>query len=98
MIEVPRWCTIVLSTLSGIVVGVTAGFYGPFLLAAMQDQNPFHVGSYGDWIISLMIALPVIGGASLAVLAWRNRWPIGLRVLRWLALVIICWQLFLIIT
>ena len=98
MIQIPRWCTIALSASSGVVVGVTAGFYGPFLFAAMWDQNPFHVGNYSDWIISLMVALPVLGGTSLAVLAWRDRWPIGLRAVRWLALIIVFWQIFLMVT
>ena len=93
----PRWFDIVLSVLSGIILGVEVGLYGPFLLALMLGADPIHQGHYGDWILVLIFVMPVIVGASLAASAWFGRWRGARRTAQWLALIVGCWELFLMV-
>jgi hypothetical protein len=88
----------VASALSGTILGVALGFYAPVSVALLLSQHPFHSGNYGGWILGLMAALAVAGGLVLGALAWGDRWPRGLRVARWMALLFACWQLYLVMT
>lgn len=73
-------------------MGLHAGFYGPILVGAARGHDAIHSGRYGDWIIGLMYALPVLLAPTLGVLAWRGRWWRGLIVSQVLALAMVGWE------
>lgn len=75
------------SALSGIVLGFLIAFWGPVLVGLLRGEDPIHQSAYSRWIDALSIALPIIFATILALLSWHGRWPIGLRIIRWLALV-----------
>ena len=86
------------SALCGALLGATAGFYGPFVLAVWQDEDPFHVGSYGVWVLGLMTVLPISMGVALSLLTWQGRWKTGIRVTWLIAAAVLVWQTYLTLT
>ena len=93
-----KWIDTAFSALSGIVLGVVFGYFGPIILALTMGNDPIHRGHYGDWINVLIIVLPLIFGAFLVASVWIGRWRGVRRTAQGLALIAGFWQLYLMAT
>jgi len=83
---VRRLLAVIGSFLSGALLGYYAGFWGPVFVGFLLGDDPIHQGSYSRWIDALMIILPTLSATIMAILVWKGCWPLGLKILRWVAL------------
>ena len=83
------------SALAGAVLGALLAILGPILVAVVRGDDFLHKESYGDWMIELMYALPIVLGTVLGVLAWRGKWRRGLMVAHVLLVVVAMLLVFL---
>jgi hypothetical protein len=84
-----------LSIVSGAVVGFNLGFYGPWLVAMVRNDDPIHRGHYVEWGQTLAVIVPIALAGSLGLLAWYGRSRPFRMTIHALAVVGIAWQLYI---